>query len=317
MQSTRRPSLISLRAFEAAARLGRMSLAAEELCVTHGAISRSIRHLEEDLSVVFFSGPRNDLRLTEEGKALAAQIAPAFRQLDAAIGPFLDQDAGTIRVSCLGTFAMRWLIPRLKAFQDIAPQIEVRLSASDSPIDFEREQYDVVIRVDDHSLPSNIRTTELFPEFVGLVASPGFLRTYQVRRPEQLTGLPILRTRTRLHAWEHWATTYEIDASAAFKDFEHFYFILEAAAAGLGACIAPWSLVMEDVAAGRLQSPFGFVPSGQSYIVARRPEKRRKIERFCDWLVHEAKAMPMPPASLHAPGGSTVHRLRYELADPA
>lgn len=121
MTISRRPSLIGLRAFEAAARHGRMSLAADELCVTHGAISRSIRHLEEELAVVLFSGPRNDLKLTDEGKMLAAKIGPAFRQLDAAVVPFLDQEAGAIRVSCLSTFAMKWLIPRLQAFGGGAP----------------------------------------------------------------------------------------------------------------------------------------------------------------------------------------------------
>lgn len=200
MTISRRPSLIGLRAFEAAARHGRMSLAADELCVTHGAISRSIRHLEEELAVVLFSGPRNDLKLTDEGKMLAAKIGPAFRQLDAAVVPFLDQEAGAIRVSCLSTFAMKWLIPRLQAFQEEAPQIEVRLSASDAALDFEREQYDVAIRVTDHRLPDDIRVSELFPEHVGLVASPSFLRKHGIERPEQLSGLPILRTRTRLNA---------------------------------------------------------------------------------------------------------------------
>jgi LysR family glycine cleavage system transcriptional activator len=170
----------------------------------------------------------------------------------------------------------------------------VRLTASDDPIDFDREGYDVAIRVSDHPLPTDVRVTELFPEFVGLVASPSFLERHQIERPEHLKGLPILRTRTRLHAWDHWAAMYDIGTHTTFKDYDHFYFVLEAAAAGLGACIAPWSLVIEDVAAGKLGSPFGFVPSGQCYIVARRLEKRRKIERFCDWLTSEAKATSLP-----------------------
>ncbi len=163
MSTSRRPSLIGLRAFEAAARHGRMSAAAEELCVTHGAISRSIRHLEEELAVVLFSGPRNDLKLTEAGMALAAKIGPAFRQLDAAVAPVLAHDSGVIRVSCLSTFAMKWLIPRLNAFQETAPEIEVRLSVADSPIDFDRELYDVAIRITDHELPVETRVDELVP----------------------------------------------------------------------------------------------------------------------------------------------------------
>lgn len=205
MRHARRPSLVGLRAFESAARLGRMSLAAEELSVSHGAISRSIRHLEGELSVSLFSGPRNRLQLTDEGRTLAAQISPAFRQLEAAVAPFFDHEAGTVLVSSLGTFAMRWLIPRLYAFQQMEPQIEVRLSTSDHPMNFEREQYDVVIRVSDHKYPDNIRVTELFPDYVGLVASGDFLARHTVRQSGNLSGLPILRTRTRLHAWDRWA----------------------------------------------------------------------------------------------------------------
>ncbi len=271
-----------------------MSLAADELCVTHGAISRSIRHLEEELAVVLFCGPRNDLRLTEAGEALAARIGPAFRQLDDAVTPFLDQDGGVIRVSCLGTFGMKWLIPRLNSFQEAEPQIEVRLSVSDSPTDFERELYDVAIRITDHDLPTEARVDELFPENVGLVASPTLLARHDIRHPEEVMGLPILRTRTRPNAWKQWAARHGLDAEADFTDFDHFYFLLEAAGAGLGACIAPWSLVMEDISNGRLVAPFGFAPDGQTYVVARRREKRRKVERFCAWLKSEASSMPAP-----------------------
>ncbi len=87
---------------------------------------------------------------------------------------------------------------------------------------------------------------------------------------------------------------HEIDAEAEFTDFDHFYFLLEAAIVGLGACIAPWPLVMEDISSGRLLAPFGFVADGQTYVVARRREKRRKIERFCAWLAAEALSMSTP-----------------------
>lgn len=71
--------------------------------------------------------------------------------------------------------------------------------------------------------------------------------------------------------------------------------MLEAATAGLGACVAPWTLVADDVAAGRLVAPFGFRPSGLAYVALRRRRRNRKAELFCAWLADAARASPRPP----------------------
>src|SRR6218665_819144 len=107
------PSLNALKAFEAAGRHGRMTLAAEELNVTHSAVSRQIQHLEAMLGVPLFEGPKNRLRLTEAGTALLSGLGMAFDQIDASVRAVADTDEGPLDVSCPGTFTMRWLIPLL------------------------------------------------------------------------------------------------------------------------------------------------------------------------------------------------------------
>lgn len=299
MPRPRLPSLNALRAFEAAGRLGKMILAADELGVTHGAVSRQVRELEESLGLRLFAGPKSGLFLTEAGRTLLAGLTPAFEQIGAAVASVSDDSEGTLDVSCLATFTMRWLIPRLHTFQADHPGIEVRLSASDAPIDFNRERYEVAIRVDDHPLPEDAETTPLFPELIGVVMAPGLSARERVRRPADLARVTGLRTRTRSGAWEAWAKRVgDSDAvPAAGQPFEHFYFMLEAATAGLGACVGPWPLVMDDVRAGRLVAPFGFVPSGLTYVAVRRRRRNQRAERFCAWLAAQARitASPEPP----------------------
>lgn len=290
------PSLNALIAFEAAARLGRMTLAADELAVTHGSISRHVRHLEESLGVRLFEGPKNALRLTEAGKALLPHLTLGLDHIEAGVRTIADDDKGTLDVSCTGTFSMRWLIPRLYRFQDINPGIEVRLSASYAPVDFARERYEVAIRLANHPLPPDAPVTPLFAEHVGPVLSPTLAARLDLLQVEHLGRAPLLHTSTRRYAWEDWAirTGCLKNTSFAGTEYEHFYYMLEAATAGLGVCIAPWQLVIDDVQAGRLIAPFGFIPSGLSYVALRQPRRHRKAQAFCAWLAQEAKKTPMP-----------------------
>ncbi|MBX6369899.1 MAG: LysR family transcriptional regulator [Rhodospirillales bacterium] len=297
MARRRLPSLNGLRAFEAAGRHGRMTLAAAELGVTHGAVSRQVRQLEASLGVKLFEGPKNRLVLTEAGRALLPHLTAALDRIETAVRSVADLEAGPLDVSCLGTFMMRWLIPRLHRFRAAHPEIDVRLSASDAPVDFARLAYEVAIRVDDHAAPSGARVAVLFTEHCGPVLSPGLASALGLMRVEQLAAAPRLQTKTRATAWPAWAQRAGLDARvlAGGAEYEHFYFMLEAATAGLGVAIAPWPLVIDDLEAGRLVAPFGFIASGLSYVVACRDRPSRKAARFVAWLEREAAATPRPP----------------------
>lgn len=295
MAKRRLPSLNALVAFEATARLGRMTLAADELAVTHGAVSRHVRHLEEVLGIRLLEGPKNALRLTEAGRTLVSHLTAGLDHIEAGVRAVADEDEGVLDVSCTGTFSMRWLIPRLYRFQETHPGIEVRLSASYAPIDFARERYEVAIRLAEHALP-DAPVTALFPESVGPVLSPTLAARLELKDPQDLSRAPLLHTNTRRYAWEDWAARAAgwHGADLPGTEYEHFYYMLEAATSGLGVCIAPWQLVIDDLRAGRLVAPFGFVLSGMDYVAVRRPRRNRKAEAFCVWLAQEAQKTPTP-----------------------
>ncbi len=298
----RLPSLNALRAFEAAGRLGRMTLAAEELHVTHSAISRQIQHLEDALGIPLFEGPKNRLRLTQAGASLLAGLSSAFDQMDMSVRSVADMPDGPLDVSCPGTFTMRWLIPRLYRFQASYPDIEVRLTASSRPVDFARDGFDVAIRVGSPPWPAGADIISLFPEQTGPVLSPALSRS----AASHFAGVPLLRTRTRPRAWEDWLARSGIIVDEGTRvEYEHFYFMLEAAGAGLGVCVAPWPYVTDDIRLGRLTAPFGFLDSGHEYVALRRARRHRKSTLFCDWLRREAtdfiaSSDPRQTASLQA-----------------
>ncbi|WP_018897825.1 LysR family transcriptional regulator [Rhizobium sp. 2MFCol3.1] len=284
--SRRIPSLNALRAFEAAGRHGRMTLAADELNVTHSAVSRQIQHLEALLGVPLFEGPKNRLRLTEAGVTLLAGLGTAFDQIDASVRAVADTDEGAINISCPGTFTMRWLIPRLYRFQSDYPKMEVRLTASSKPVDFERDGVDVAIRVGDPPWPAGAEVIPLFPEQIGPVIAADLAQD----NVGEFGTIPELHTRTRPQAWNDWRSRSGRQLSLGPRvDYEHFYFMLEAARAGLGMCAAPWPYVVDDIHAGRLRAPFGFVDSGHHYVALKRSRRNRKASLFCDWLAAQAR----------------------------
>ncbi len=290
----RRPiPLNALRSFEAAARLGRMSAAAEELSVTHGAISRQIKHLEAVLGVALFAGPRTKPQLTLAGQAFLPSLSSAFDQIEAAVQTALRAEDEILDIGCLSTFLMRWLIPRLYRFRERHPEIDVRLSATDYSSHLKPERFDIEIAVDEAPRPGRDgpQAHMLFHEWLAPVARPDVA----LRSAGDLSPALLLQTKTRMNAWPMWCAAAGIDAiAAAGAVFDHYYYTLEAAGAGLGICIAPWHLVMSDIEAGRLVAPLGFVRSDYCYVARTRSPSNPKIDRFCAWLADEATGMASP-----------------------
>lgn len=297
------PPLNALRAFEAFGRHGRMTLAADELCVTHGAISRQIRQLEEHLGVALTEGPRTRLRMTEAGLKLAQALSPAFDQIEAAVPRPAEAGPRPLVVSCLPTFAMKWLIPRLPRFQAAHPDIPVRVAESNGPFDFREDQIDLAIRIR--------RAGE--PDYPDSVSDP-FMRHYHgpVMSPELAAGgvadfdricaAPRLLTRTYVQSWSDWIRDIgaeNLPPATSDQEFDHYFYMLEAAAAGLGVAIGPWAFVQRDLASGRLVAPLGFAP-GQTWIAALTPREGapERTLLFRDWLVAEGASTPLPPEAL-------------------
>jgi LysR family glycine cleavage system transcriptional activator len=289
------PPLNALYAFEAFARRGRMTSAADELCVTHGAVSRHIRHLEAVLGVALVQGPRNKLTLTDAGLRLADQLTTAFQGLQAALPHAADGPHTSLHISCPGSLAMKWLIPRLPGFQVAFPKLQVRISESYQPCDFRRDAVDLAIRT---TAPSDgdVETTPFIEQFHGPVLAPRLMEK-SGDRLDLVAALPRLHAQSYPQAWDEWQANARItlSESTAANAFEHNTYMIEAAAAGLGVALCPWAFVMDDIARGRLVAPFGFVSTGMWFSALRPKTARNRMAiQFRDWLVEEGRATPTP-----------------------
>jgi LysR family glycine cleavage system transcriptional activator len=297
------PPFHALRAFEAAARHLSFTRAAQELCVTHGAVSHQIKGLEAYLGVRLFRRLPQGVQLTEDGQAYFAVLREVFTTVEAATLQLQTrQGRSVLRVNALPTFTMRWLIPRLPAFSTAHAEIEVRLTTSIDPIDFDRNDVDVAIRRGTGNWPG-LRADYFLDEDFFPVCSPQLLAgPHPLRVSGDLAHHTLLHTMTRREAWQLWlqaAGVQGVDAERGLV-FEHFYFALQAASEGLGVAIGPRPLVASDLAEGRLVAPFAItVPSNHAYYLLC-PEAMAnvpKIATFRTWLLTEARgaAVPGPP----------------------
>ncbi|MCZ4354110.1 LysR substrate-binding domain-containing protein [Roseovarius aestuarii] len=280
--------LNALRAFESTARLGRMRDAADELGVTYGAVSRQIRGLEKTLGIVLFDGPKNKLEPTEAALRLVPALTYGFDRIEQAVNKAMQEEDRIIDVSCLGTLSMRWLIPRLYDFHTRFPKIDIRLTTDDGPVNFAKQHFDVAIRVGNPDF-AEYEFELLFDDAVGPVLSPQITPDGGISQPDDLREIPLLHTKTRKDAWASWCEIVDTKLPVDGREYEHFYFMLEAVMAGLGAAMAPWVLVRDDIEAGRLIAPFGFKETGLSYFAAYRPRSGPQIEAFVSWLQEQAR----------------------------
>ncbi len=291
---TRRlPSFSALAAFEAFARHGRMTRAAEELCVTHGAVSRQIKALEAQLGAALVTGPRHALKLTSAGLTLAQGLTAAFETVREALPPDAAAKQGRpLRLSCNGTLAMRWLIPRLKGFLARQPQVQVEVSESHAAVDFSDGAYDAAIRLTAAPPGEGQVATPLMPHHFGPVAAPGSGPLEQQAR---------LIARTHPPAWAEWmaASGVTLPPASIEREFDHHFYMLEAAASGLGVAIGSWPLVSQDVLSGRLVAPLGFIPAGPERVTLFTPRRdpHPGTQALRAWLLEEAAALPPAPVS--------------------
>lgn len=303
--SRKLPSLNAVRAFEVAARHLNLTRAAEELCVTHGAVSRQVKALEERLGVPLFRREGGRTELTSEGEALAATAGSAFDLLAATTARIeRPRNRGTLIASISSTFMMRWLIPRLHRFRERHPGVEVHLLASFEPVDFDRERVDVAVRLTHPPEDEGTTVIPFLDEAFGPVCSPRVLATAPFSDAAGLRQHRIMVADTRPDVWGEWSAAASVALPKLRRPqrFPHVHFMLEAAVAGLGVAIASRALVEDDLKGGRLVAPLGFVPSGVSYHLIYPAYRKRDpdIVAFRDWFLDEAKR----------PGGPRPERYR-------
>lgn len=293
------PPLNALRAFEAAARHLSFSKAAEELHVTPAALSHQIRGLEEFLGQKLFHRMTRQVALTEAGELIRPDIQDGFVSLKRGIGR-LDRrrDDNVITVSAGPSFTAKWLAPRLNRFAAAYPDIDLRIAATLTLLDFDKDDLDVSIRFGSGQ-PPRMHVEHLLDESVTPMCSPSLLEG-----PNAITRLEDLKNATLIHdesitrmaldapGWADWLALAGVegvnaDRGVRFNLADH---AIDAAIEGSGVVLARRVLAKRDLDLGRLVAPFALdIPIKQSFraMCPEGHEKRRAIRCFLDWLREE------------------------------
>jgi len=256
----RLPPLSALRAFEATARLGSVTRAADELGRTHGAVSRQIRALQDHAGSALFDKAGTGLRLNPQGEALRQVVAHALDQLEQGWLRVLDEARGaSVHVACSATFAMRWLVPHLPGFYRRHPDVKVRLSMT-SAREIRHQGADLVLAWDRLSYPERdqARAIRLADVAFGPVCAPRYKASVRQRR--LVCATRIVHEHTS-RAWTVWQdNSGHVVKTEAELSFPHTHLCIEAALSGLGVALVERRMVADDLAAGRLIAPCGFTP---------------------------------------------------------
>lgn len=287
------PSLSALAAFEAAARHGSFTRAAEELNLTQGAVSRQVAQLEAQLGVALFERVRKRVAPTPAGLAYAAEIRDGLSRLAAATVSAMAfrGAAGVLHLAILPTFGTRWLIPRLPRFIEAHPGVTINFATKLVPFDFAREPLDAAIHFGDPVWPG-ARLHRLMGEEIVPVAAPALVARLGFSAPADMLRAPLLQQSTRPRAWANWLEQQGLPPSRALMGprFEQFAMVSQAAVAGLGLAIVPRFLVEEELRAGSLVIPFDLPVTGSEGYYLVYPEARERLPAvvaFRDWLLRE------------------------------
>jgi LysR family glycine cleavage system transcriptional activator len=292
------PPLKAVRYFEAAARHLSFSKAAEELNVTHSAISHQIKALEEWVGQPLFDRTGRALRLTEAGRQFLPPVRSAFQQLaDAAQDLRQLCRGGPLTVSVLPSLASKWLVPRLFDFRAKHPEIEVRISATERVEQIGQGGIDIAIRYGRGKWP-NVDSELLLKDDLFPIASPSLLNAdTPLKEPRDLANFNLISDTTwqaaQFDFWQQWlehAGVTGLELKSGGFSFNYSNLLIQAAVDGLGVALGNTMLASDDLRAGRLVKPFDIsVPLDTGYYVVyvRDALKRPKIRAFRDWVMDQ------------------------------
>jgi len=288
----RLPAMQALRAFEAAARAGSLTRAAEILHLTHGAIGHQIKGLEEELGVRLVERAGRGIRLTDEGERFAARVRAALADLGEAVREITEgRNPHALRITVLPSFAARWLLPRMGKFIAAHPEIDVDVRASNALVDFRREDVDLGIRHGGGEWPGLV-AEKLMDDRYFPVCSPKLARGRLPKRPEELARFTLLRSEGE--PWKPWFEAAGLDwqeptRGPTFSDSSH---TLQAAIDGQGVALARLSLLGPDLRNGALVRLFDVEwRSSKSHYLVYPPRLKdaSKLQLFRAWIFEEMR----------------------------
>ena len=285
------PSISLLSAFDSVCRTGSTVAAARDLALTQGVVSRLIQTLEAQLGVTLFRRQNRRLVPTEAALAYARDVARALDLISrGSMRVRSSTGGGTLSLSILPTFGMRWLAPRLNRFLSAHPGVTINLGTRLRPFDLEGEGFDAAIHFGTETWPG-VGYLKLFEEKLVAVGSPAFLKNHPIENSSDLLRLPLLQIETRPMAWARWFGQHEVwDRAPQGMMFDQFAQMILAAIDGLGIALLPEFLVGPELADGRLVRVWGeAVPSDGSYYLVwpEAAETYPPLVAFRDWLVGE------------------------------
>ncbi|EHR69048.1 transcriptional regulator [Burkholderiales bacterium JOSHI_001] len=282
--------LNALRAFEVSARHLNFTRAAEELNLTPTAVSRHVNGLEQRLGVALFRRLPRGLALTDEGLALVPLLADSFARMAALLAGFRTQRAREVlTVGVVGTFAVGWLIPRLRHFQAAHPRVDLRLFTHNNRVDMAGEGLDFALRFGDGAWHG----TEALPLLQApLAAACAPALAQRLAHPRDLHREALLRS-YRSDEWLAWFAAAGVPAPVLRgMVFDSSLAMAEAAAQGAGVALLPLALFSRDLAAGRLLRVFDVQVDVGGYWLTRLKSRRptAAMRAFRDWLLAQAGA---------------------------
>jgi LysR family glycine cleavage system transcriptional activator len=291
----RLPPLNSLKTFEAAARHESFTRAAEELCVTQGAVSQQVKALEAGLGIKLFNRERQRLIITEAGRDYLTVVRDALDRIAVGTERLLQrQSAGVLTVSTSPDFAAKWLVHRLGHFAEAHPEIDLRVSATLHHVDFAREEVDLAVRHGDGNWPG-LDPVQLSGEQLFAVCSPKLLSgRRKLGKPADLLKLPLLHLDNR-EDWKKWLRAVGVDDAEVTHGpvLNRVSMVIDAAINGQGVALARTTLAAWDLINGRLVRPFpDALPLSKTYwiICPKATSNLPKIVTFRNWLLAEAGA---------------------------
>lgn len=294
----RLPSLDALKGFDAAARYLSFTKAATELSLTQSAISRQVQTLEEQLGVRLFVRGVRKLTLTPEGERLHRAAAQALGELGEVCASLrVGQRRPRVTVSAAISIAALWLVPRLGSFQERHPDVDVRLSADNRPVDLAREEVDVALRYG----PPELMPPEallLFDEVVFPVAAPGIAAAFpREPKPVDLAAVSLLTYASSEPMygldWSPWLVSLGLEKARpkALIQFNQYDQMIRAAADGQGIALGRGPLVRRLIDKGRLAPLMEArerIASRGYYLLRFSGERRPEVDAFIAWLIDEA-----------------------------
>jgi LysR family transcriptional regulator of beta-lactamase len=288
--------LNALRAFEASARHLSFTRAAAELYVTQAAVSHQVKALETKLGAALFRRLPRGLVLTDAGQALLPVLTDTFDRLGRALQRF---EAGAVReslsVGVVGTFAVRWLMPRLDAFRETHPLVEVLLRTHNNKVDLAAEGLDMAIRFGDgawHGLAAeSILEAPLTPLCTPALAA-------RLETPRDLASLPLLRSYRR-EEWPAWFEAAGVPAPRISGPvFDSLSLMIQAAVHGAGVALGPVLMFEGELAARQLAQPFPTEVGVGGYWLTWLKSRplTEPMSAFRDWCL--APAFRQPPSAV-------------------